>query len=679
MSQQVIYLTGASGFIGQKIVQLAEEDDKITKIYCPIRSKYNLNGRERFDELFGNLKKATYVNSDEEVELPHDTTHIILNAFSVRFNTPVVDIWKQNVIPMLKILEQCRNRNNSDDKTKKIEGVSIVSTAYVQLPLPYERDPMNRIEFALRHKFSSASEVMDGIMSGSLSEETIDSHLNEDHYKNNNYVFCKHLMEHVIHEKFSDLPVCIVRPSIVSPSRDGLHGHGVKNGFSLFMEIAKKPVMRFPRNEGKLDITYVEDVSLDIIKGATSHAGKAVPKADSGTLFHPIISSTSRSDAGILDCFKMGAPDVRRFDVRNETLRNMLRSVEKGTIRVFAGKKAAVLVDRIYENFDPIMKNRWDYEKTNPWSNPQDMVDRYYQRQEELSNKKDSSNSSTSNDKKARHNWLQADTFVAFLLAVFSLSPILEDFPLLRFVCAFMLLRFSVLMGMQSLFYGDTTVRENFPYTINSKSHDSRQHDREETSWPSILVSGIEFLIVYQLGLLPDPTTMPFYTPTSLGLVVATHMLPVEFIYYWAHRLMHEFPSVYKVHKHHHLSIVPSPKTSVTFLWSEHFFYDMLFALPVLVPAYFGHATVVSTLLYVPTMDFLNTLGHTNLEVFPSWWMDSPFYYFLYCTTYHNVHHRYFKYNYALFMPIYDMLFGTYSEKFTKTDFNAAKTKQKSV
>ena len=282
--------------------------------------------------------------------------------------------------------------------------------------------------------------------------------------------------------------------------------------------------------------------------------------------------------------------------------------------------------------------------------------------------------SSDNNNASSGSRWLQGDVVVAFLLAVLLVFNV-EYSPELQLIRMFLLLRLSVLLGMQALFYGDTTVRNEFPYTINDKPHDSRQHDREETSWPSVLLSGFEFFIVYQLGLLPNPTTMPLFTWTSLGLVFLTHVLPVEFIYYWAHRWMHEYPSLYKVHKHHHLSIVPTPKTSVTFLLSEHIFYDLLFALPVLVPAFLGHATVVSTLLYVPFFDFLNTLGHTNLEVFPSWYMNSPFYYFFYCTTYHHVHHRYFKYNYALFMPIYDFVFGTYSKKYTEADFDAAKRK----
>jgi sterol desaturase/sphingolipid hydroxylase (fatty acid hydroxylase superfamily) len=231
----------------------------------------------------------------------------------------------------------------------------------------------------------------------------------------------------------------------------------------------------------------------------------------------------------------------------------------------------------------------------------------------------------------------------------------------------------NALTFMQTLFYGDSPVRKLLPATIYPKEYGHGQFEREENIWPSVIASGLEMHLVFMIGLLPDPTTMQWFSWRSVGIMLATHALPVELIYYWGHRWMHDFPSLYKVHKHHHLSTVATPKTSVTFLWSEHLFYDLLFALPILVPTFMGEASLAVTLFYIPVFDVINSLGHTNLELFPSWYLESPLYYLFYCPTYHHVHHKYFKYNYALFMPIYDVIFGTYSKKFTEQDFRAAK------
>jgi len=167
---------------------------------------------------------------------------------------------------------------------------------------------------------------------------------------------------------------------------------------------------------------------------------------------------------------------------------------------------------------------------------------------------------------------------------------------------------------------------------------------------------------------------MPIFTWPSLLVTLAMHAGPVEFLYYWTHRYAHEIPSMYKIHKHHHLSIVPTPKTGLTFLWSEHVFYEALFALPPLVCSIVGVPTLMSSLFYIPILDFVNQIGHINLEIFPDGYLDSILLPLFYCPSYHHVHHKYFKYNYALFMPIYDMMFGTYSEKYTKRDFENAKS-----
>lgn len=49
-------------------------------------------------------------------------------------------------------------------------------------------------------------------------------------------------------------------------------------------------------------------------------------------------------------------------------------------------------------------------------------------------------------------------------------------------------------------------------------------------------------------------------------------------------------------------------------------------------------------------LDIPNALGHLNIEIFPDWWTRTPLYYLFYTPSYHHVHHRYFSYNYALFM-----------------------------
>jgi hypothetical protein len=66
-------------------------------------------------------------------------------------------------------------------------------------------------------------------------------------------------------------------------------------GFTLFVELKRHPVMRAPRCEGKLNLDFVDDVALDIIKGASKFAGP-IQLYRKGRPFHSIYMSTSTSD-----------------------------------------------------------------------------------------------------------------------------------------------------------------------------------------------------------------------------------------------------------------------------------------------------------------------------------------------------------------------------------------------
>ena len=211
---------------------------------------------------------------------------------------------------------------------------------------------------------------------------------------------------------------------------------------------------------------------------------------------------------------------------------------------------------------------------------------------------------------------------------------------------------------------------------LNDKIVKDKQHKREDVTWKGILFSSIELFSLFLIGLLPSINQMTFFSFKSIFACLLTHVTLVEFIYYWIHLLMHH-PKLYPIlHKHHHLSVTPTPKTSVTFLPLEHLFYDCLFALPIIVPFYFNSGSIVQTLFYIPMMDFVNTLGHTNVELFSIGWHDSFMGKFFYSTTYHHIHHKYYKYNYALFVPIYDILFGTYNVILTQKEQTLAYYKQ---
>jgi nucleoside-diphosphate-sugar epimerase len=350
-----VYLTGATGFVGGMILKICEADDSISRVYTPIRDKKGKSGEERFiDQGFHRFSKTAFISDEESI--PSDVTLVILCAYDVRFHNPVDKIMKTSVTPIVKLLDQCQQAPN-------VRGICLVSTAYVQNPLPYKRPNGNRIPFVLR-EHTSASKIYNDMMNGTLSWEQVKEQYSQelsDHHKNNCYAFSKHILEHLVHEQYPSLPICVVRPSIVAPSRDGTYGHGIRAGFGLFMELARSPILRFPRNKGKLDLVFVDDVAYDIMRGA-SELAKPATVSESGEYFHPIYSSTSKSELPPLYLLGITAPKVKRFEIRTKTCRNILRKVERSIVTMALGKKKSRFVNSIYTNYDPAMSNIWDFE-----------------------------------------------------------------------------------------------------------------------------------------------------------------------------------------------------------------------------------------------------------------------------------------------------------------------------
>ena len=144
--------------------------------------------------------------------------------------------------------------------------------------------------------------------------------------------------------------------------------------------------------------------------------------------------------------------------------------------------------------------------------------------------------------------------------------------------------------------------------------------------------------------------------------VLLYHIFAVEPLYYIVHRWLHVPKQMKAMHGFHHLSINTLPSTSLVQNFHEHFVYISTFG-----PAFFGPFFVtgrqhwIAILAYLVTFDVVNAFGHTNIRV-RHWLFNSrysPFTYLFYTPEFHLGHHAYFNANFALFMPMWDYLFGT--------------------
>lgn len=358
---QVFYLTGASGFVGQVIAAELEMNEQVTKVYCPIRKKAGKAGKERFHQCVGKLSKCVYLSLQDHI--PSDVTHIILNAYNTSFFDPVDQKLKDSVEPILALLDECEQLEG------QVQGISIVSTAFVQPPLPLQHPDNGRLPWTFDDLFTP-SELYKQMVHGNLNWQKFKDEYGDAigvHYRMNCYAFSKYIMEHVVSEQHPSLPVCFVRPSIVAPSGEKNLGFDAKAGIPLFIKLASKKFLprTFP-TKGALNIVAAEDTANDCINAATKWAAPADRQdAVSDKLWHPIRMATAPADITVDRMYKAAAaPLWRGGGTRLRTVFAVRRNTEKVLVRAKAGKRGLSAYKKVVQAYDPFFGGSWNFPET---------------------------------------------------------------------------------------------------------------------------------------------------------------------------------------------------------------------------------------------------------------------------------------------------------------------------
>jgi fatty acyl-CoA reductase len=229
LHNQTIFLTGATGFLGKVMLWKAlREAGEGVKIYVLVRSSKDADARKRVDEIFstkifddllaskphlrekvcpldGDITKEDFGLSEESLALLYrETTTIIHSAATTKFTENLklaVDINVLAVGRMVKIAKRC----------PRLVSLVHISTCYVaadkiNVPAIYEQVyPMK----------CSPEEVIQRVANISLEEA---DRITDEviHPYPNTYSFTKSLGEHLLMAERGNLPVCVLRPSIVT-------------------------------------------------------------------------------------------------------------------------------------------------------------------------------------------------------------------------------------------------------------------------------------------------------------------------------------------------------------------------------------------------------------------------------------------------------------------------------
>jgi len=232
---KVIALTGGTGCVGQGIIEkLLRDCPKIQHIYLLIRNKKNVAPDERMKKLFqlpvfdelrkinGKFyEKISCIPCDlqeQNLGLSTQSNDLLINkvdvfihcAASIKFNQQLRSAYLINVQCVEFIISLCK-------KMKNLKSFVHVSTAYSHC---------NRNYIEERYYECSTSYKDIRVLLDSKSDEEIEK-ITEKLLdgRPNTYTFTKALAEEVVVEEAGDLPVCVVRPSMIIPaSREPIPG-----------------------------------------------------------------------------------------------------------------------------------------------------------------------------------------------------------------------------------------------------------------------------------------------------------------------------------------------------------------------------------------------------------------------------------------------------------------------
>ncbi|XP_072985018.1 very-long-chain aldehyde decarbonylase GL1-1-like [Typha latifolia] len=163
----------------------------------------------------------------------------------------------------------------------------------------------------------------------------------------------------------------------------------------------------------------------------------------------------------------------------------------------------------------------------------------------------------------------------------------------------------------------------------------------------------------------PSLRDLPKWELIGAGIALLLHVAVSEPLFYWVHRAFHRGQLFSLYHSIHHSSRVTQSFTAGFATPLEHLILSMVMGIPLLGACLTGFGSFGLLSGYVLLFDLLRAVGHCNFEVFPHQLFEAipALKYLIYTPTYHSIHHTQKKSNFCLFMPLFDLLWGTLDGK----------------
>ena len=232
-------------------------------------SELPLGWQEQVRVVSGDLSLDGCGLQDEpRAELLRRVTHVIHCAASIDFDLPIAEAAQANVTNSLNVLRLARTCD-------RLESVLAVSTAYVT---PTSRD-VGIVHERLARLPRPAASIYEDILNDKVTQEDLLDETDQP----NSYTLTKCLAEHLLWEQRGEVPLTIVRPSIISacwryPFAGWIDSHAAFAGFVTMVgagqlrAVVAEPAVR-------IDIVPCDEVAARIIDGSMSgYAAGAEPR-----------------------------------------------------------------------------------------------------------------------------------------------------------------------------------------------------------------------------------------------------------------------------------------------------------------------------------------------------------------------------------------------------------------
>jgi 1-acyl-sn-glycerol-3-phosphate acyltransferase len=309
---RVYLLTGVTGFLGKVVLEellRRSKELKLERVYVLIRPRASRDVDERFErevassDCFSGLPPdwgdaVTVVRGLLEVpgldlepedasRLAAEVTHVVHAAASVEFNLEIKAAARSNITTSLNLLELSRS-------FRRLRKFVYVSTAYTT---PHPGDRVT-IEETLAPLPAAPEELLRTIIEGRADERDLLARTGHP----NTYTLTKSLAEHLLVARHGQVPLCIVRPSIISASWQHPFPGWIDSvaGFGAFAVMLGMGYMRaaIADPEAKIDVIPVDEVAASILLACESDM-----RSDGTIQIHHATAGIRRSPT-VLDCWE---------------------------------------------------------------------------------------------------------------------------------------------------------------------------------------------------------------------------------------------------------------------------------------------------------------------------------------------------------------------------------------